>query len=115
MREWTRTSSFGTSRREGHDSSESYARAGKEKTGYATQKPEGVLKRMLTASSKRGEWVLDFFAGSGTLGAVASQLGRRYVLCDSNLAAIDVMKNRLGSSTDLLGSDVKFVEFGDAK
>ena len=87
---------------------------GKEKTGYATQKPEGVLKRMVTASSKRGDWVLDFFAGSGTLGAVAAQLGRRYVLCDKNPEAIEVMKGRLGGNSKLFASDVKFVECGSA-
>src|SRR5690606_2738294 len=51
---------------------------GKEKVGYATQKPEGIVRRMVQASSKEGDWLLDFFAGSGTLGAVAEQLGRKY-------------------------------------
>ena len=45
---------------------------GKEKTGYATQKPEGILRRIVQASSAPGDWVLDFFAGSGTTGAVAA-------------------------------------------
>lgn len=52
---------------------------GKEKTGYPTQKPEGLLRRIVAASSREDDWVLDFFAGSGTLGAVASGLGRRFV------------------------------------
>jgi site-specific DNA-methyltransferase (adenine-specific) len=68
---------------------------GREKTGYPTQKPEGVLRRIVAASSRPGAWCLDPFAGSGTLGAVCAELGRRYVLIDSNPAAIDVMRARL--------------------
>jgi site-specific DNA-methyltransferase (adenine-specific) len=49
---------------------------GSEKTGYPTQKPLGVLRRIVAASSRRGDWCLDFFAGSGTLGAAAAELGR---------------------------------------
>lgn len=67
---------------------------GKEKTGYATQKPEGILRRIVQASSRPGEWVLDFFAGSGTTGAVAGQLERRFVLIDENPEAIAVMRHR---------------------
>ncbi len=48
---------------------------GAEKTGYPTQKPEGIVRRMVLASSRPGDWCLDFFAGSGTLGAVAAQVG----------------------------------------
>jgi site-specific DNA-methyltransferase (adenine-specific) len=69
---------------------------GSEKTGYPSQKPEGVLRRIVQASSRPGDRVLDFFAGSGTLGAVAKQLGRRYVLIDSNPEAVAVMRRRLG-------------------
>jgi site-specific DNA-methyltransferase (adenine-specific) len=68
---------------------------GKEKTGYPTQKPEGIVRRMVQASSRPGDWVLDFFAGSGTLGAVARATGRRFVLVDSNPEAIEVMRTRL--------------------
>lgn len=68
---------------------------GKEKTGYATQKPEGILRRIVQASSRPGDWVLDFFAGSGTTGAVAGQLERRFVLIDENPEAIAVMRHRL--------------------
>ncbi|WOO92476.1 DNA-methyltransferase [Helcobacillus massiliensis] len=67
---------------------------GREKTGYATQKPEGVLRRIVQASSREGDWVLDFFAGSGTTGAAAAQLGRRFVLVDENPQAIEVMRER---------------------
>jgi site-specific DNA-methyltransferase (adenine-specific) len=68
---------------------------GREKTGYPTQKPEGVLRRLVAASSRPGGWCLDPFAGSGTLGAVCRQLGRRFVLVDENPVAIDVMRRRL--------------------
>ncbi|MGC8626057.1 MAG: DNA-methyltransferase [Acidimicrobiales bacterium] len=70
----------------------------KEKTGYPSQKPEGILRRVVQASSRPGAWVLDFFAGSGTTGAVARQFGRRFVLVDNNPEAVAVMYRRLGSS-----------------
>ncbi len=70
--------------------------SGSEKTGYPTQKPEGILRRIVTASSEPGDVCLDFFAGSGTLGAVARELGRRFVLIDSNPQAIEVIERRLG-------------------
>jgi site-specific DNA-methyltransferase (adenine-specific) len=69
---------------------------GRERTGYPTQKPEGLVRRFVSASSRPDGWCLDFFAGSGTLGAVCAQLGRRYVLADSNPAAVAVMEQRLG-------------------
>ena len=68
---------------------------GHEKTGYATQKPEGILRRIIQASSAEGDWVLDFFAGSGTTGAVASGLGRRFVLVDKGTDAVAVSSARL--------------------
>ncbi|MGZ4462060.1 MAG: DNA-methyltransferase [Gaiellaceae bacterium] len=68
----------------------------KEKTGYPTQKPERVLRRIVAASSARGAWCLDFFAGSGTLGAAARALGRRFVLVDSSPEAVAIMLQRLG-------------------
>jgi len=86
---------------------------GKEKTGYATQKPEGILRRIVQASSERGDWVLDFFAGSGTLGAVAQGLERRFVLIDSNPDAIAVMKRRLGYG--MLGAEVKYLDDGERR
>jgi site-specific DNA-methyltransferase (adenine-specific) len=70
---------------------------GREKTGYPTQKPEGVLRRIVAASSRPGGWCLDPFAGSGTLGAVCHGLGRRFVLVDRNPVAIEVMRERLAS------------------
>ena len=76
---------------------------GKEKTGYPTQKPEGILRRMVQASTRTGDWCLDFFAGSGTLGAAAARLGRHYVLVDNNPEAIEVMKRRL-TGAQMVGS-----------
>lgn len=70
---------------------------GKEKTGYPTQKPEGIVKRMVLASTKEGDACLDFFAGSGTLGAVALKTGRRYTLIDENDEAIRVCRDRLAA------------------
>jgi site-specific DNA-methyltransferase (adenine-specific) len=78
---------------------------GREKTGYPTQKPEGVLRRMVAASSKRGGWCLDPFAGSGTLGAVSQKLGRRFVLIDSSPTAVEVMRQRLDGSVPPVTTD----------
>ena len=72
---------------------------GAEKTGYPNQKPMGILRRIVQASSRPGERVLDFFAGSGTTGAVAAELGRRFLLVDNNPTAIQIMRARLPSST----------------
>jgi site-specific DNA-methyltransferase (adenine-specific) len=80
------------------------ATAGHEKTGYPTQKPEGIVRRMVQASTRPGDWCLDFFAGSGTLGAVAAQLGRHYVLIDSNPEAVEIMRRRLGDRTPACAS-----------
>jgi site-specific DNA-methyltransferase (adenine-specific) len=68
---------------------------GKEKTGYPTQKPTGVLRRIIQASSKEGDVVLDFFAGSGTTGFVANELGRKFLLVDSNPQALEIIHHRL--------------------
>ncbi|MFT4258119.1 MAG: site-specific DNA-methyltransferase [Microbacterium sp.] len=68
---------------------------GREKTGYPTQKPEGILRRIVAASSRPGDRVLDLFAGSGTTGAVAAALGRDAVLVDNNPEAVRVMAERM--------------------
>jgi site-specific DNA-methyltransferase (adenine-specific) len=73
---------------------------GREKTGYPTQKPEGVLRRIVQASTRPGDWCLDPFAGSGTLGSVARKLARRYVLVDSNADAVDVATRRLAAAPE---------------
>jgi len=68
----------------------------REKTGYPTQKPLGILRRIIAVHTHPGDTILDFFAGSGTTGAAAAELGRGYVLIDSNPDAIAVMERRLG-------------------
>ncbi len=76
---------------------------GKEKTGYPTQKPLGLLDRIVRASSPPDGLVLDFFAGSGTTGVAALNAGRTFILVDNNPEAIATMKIRL------MHSDVRFV------
>jgi len=68
--------------------------SGRERTGYPTQKPLGIVRRMVQASSRPGALVLDFFAGSGTAGAAALELGRRFLLVDDNPEALAVMARR---------------------
>jgi site-specific DNA-methyltransferase (adenine-specific) len=67
----------------------------RERTGYPTQKPLGILRRVVAASSRPGDLVVDWCAGSGTTGAAAAELGRRFLLIDSETAAIEVMRKRL--------------------
>ena len=76
----------------------------REKTGYPTQKPLGVLRRIVAAGSHKGDLVLDFFAGSGTTGAACLELGREFLLVDSNPQAIEVMRRRFA------GQEVTFAE-----
>jgi site-specific DNA-methyltransferase (adenine-specific) len=75
---------------------------GKERTGYPTQKPLGILRRIVEASSPPGGLVADFFAGSGTTGAACLELGRRFLLVDSNPEAIAVMQRRFVSEPRVL-------------
>lgn len=63
--------------------------------GYATQKPETLLERIITASSNEGDLVADFFCGSGTTGAVAEKLGRRWIMADLGRFAIHTSRKRL--------------------
>lgn len=65
-----------------------------ERTGYATQKPEELIRRIVLASTDVGDLCGDFFAGSGTLGAVCMGLGRSFVLCDENEDACRIMVDR---------------------
>ncbi|HEY9089056.1 MAG TPA: site-specific DNA-methyltransferase [Anaerolineaceae bacterium] len=74
---------------------------GSEKTGYPTQKPLGILRRILQASSNPGEMVLDFFAGSGTTGAACLELGRQFILVDDNPQALQVMARRFAGATGI--------------
>jgi site-specific DNA-methyltransferase (adenine-specific) len=82
---------------------------GAEKTGYPTQKPLGILRRIVQASSRPGGVVLDFFAGSGTTGAAALELGRRFLLVDHNREALEVMARRFGG-----GDGIEWVGFQPA-
>jgi len=79
---------------------------GKEKTGYPTQKPLGIIRRIIQASSKPGDTVLDFFAGSGTVGEVTYRLGRRFILIDNNAEALKVIAKRFADF-----DDVNFIGF----
>jgi site-specific DNA-methyltransferase (adenine-specific) len=82
--------------------------SGKEKTGYPTQKPLGIIRRIIQASSEPGDWVLDFFAGSGTTGVAAQELDRKFLLVEQNSEAIEVIRERLSKrNTDAL---ITFVE-----
>ena len=77
---------------------------GKEKTGYPTQKPLGILRRIISASSKEGDRVLDFFAGSGTTGHAAHELGRNFTLVDQSEESVELIAKRLsdlGASFEL--------------
>jgi len=76
---------------------------GKEKTGYPTQKPVGILRRIIQASSNKGDVVLDFFGGSGTTGEAALTLERKFILMDQNPQSITVMEKRFA------GKKVKYI------
>lgn len=80
--------------------------SGKEKTGYPTQKPLGVLRRIIAASSNPGDLILDFFAGSGTTGVAALELGRRFMLVDNNEEALRVMARRFPNR-----EEIRFIGF----
>ena len=73
---------------------------GKEKTGYPTQKPLGVLKKIIKIHTNPGDTVLDFFAGSGTTGEACASLGRNAILVDQNPQAIEIMEKRLVTYTN---------------
>ena len=69
---------------------------GKEKTGYPTQKPLGLLNRLVLAHSNPNSWCLDFCAGSGSFGEACALYQRHFVLIDSNIEAIRIQSKRLG-------------------
>jgi site-specific DNA-methyltransferase (adenine-specific) len=81
----------------------------KEKTGYPTQKPIGILNRIIAASTHKGDRVLDFFAGSGTTGASCLDLDRKFILIDNNEQALQVMARRFSGypEIDWIGFDPK--------
>lgn len=68
---------------------------GSERLGYPTQKPEGLLERIIKASSNEGDLVADFFCGSGTTAAVAEKLGRKWIATDLGKFAIHTTRKRL--------------------
>lgn len=87
---------------------------GREKTGYATQKPLGIIERIVKVHSRPKDLLVDFFAGSGTLGEAAARNGRDFLLVDNNPEAIAVMAKRLsGFSPEFVGCDevLENVEF----
>lgn len=73
----------------------------KERTGYPTQKPLGVLNRIIQASSHVGDTVLDFFAGSGTVGESCLKLNRKFILVDNNIEALEVMAKRFAGISSI--------------
>jgi site-specific DNA-methyltransferase (adenine-specific) len=89
---------------------------GHERTGYPTQKPLGIIRRIVRVHSNPGDVVLDFFAGSGTLGVAAAELERGFILVDSNPEAVGVMKERLAfanPSVEVLGAADPVSRAGD--
>ena len=73
----------------------------RQKTGYPTQKPAAIIERIILASSNPGDLVMDFFAGSGTVGECCLKLGRQFLLVDNNPEAIQVMKHRFAAAPDI--------------
>ncbi len=74
----------------------------RERTGYPTQKPLGILRRVIAASSRPDDLVVDWCAGSGTTGVAARELARSYVLCDSSADAVRIMRDRLGDDVPVV-------------
>jgi site-specific DNA-methyltransferase (adenine-specific) len=85
--------------------------SGSERVGYPNQKPLGIVRRILLASSSPGDLVVDFFAGSGTTGVAALELGRRAFLIDENEQAIDVMKWRFGGMPNVSPHSVRWERY----
>jgi site-specific DNA-methyltransferase (adenine-specific) len=87
---------------------------GREKTGYPTQKPLGIIKRIIQTSSTKNGLVLDFFAGSGTTGAACLELGRQFILVDNNPEALEVMAKRFSriNNIEWVGYD-KIIQIED--
>lgn len=81
-----------------------------ERTGYATQKPEALLRRIISASCPEGGLVADFFGGSGTTAAVAARLNRRYITVDASPASLGIIRKRLLSA----GRDASLIKQSSA-
>ena len=85
-------------------------RTSSERTGYATQKPEKLLERVIMSCSNEGDLCADFFSGSGTLGAVCEKMGRKWIMCDGGgLAAADQI-SRLGKLGGSFSLEVEHVQ-----
>ena len=82
------------------DEDVTWALSDAEDTGYPTQKPEGLLARIINASTNPGDLVIDPFGGSGTTAAVAEKLGRRWITCDFGKHAIYTIQKRLATITE---------------
>ncbi len=79
---------------------------GPEKTGYPTQKPLGIMRRIIRASSNEGDLVLDFFGGSGSTGAACLEYGRHFILIDANPQSIQIMRKRFaGQPVEWVGCE----------
>ena len=72
-------------------------RTSAERNGYATQKPEALLERIISSCSREGDICADFFAGSGTLGAVCQKMRRRWIMCDQSRLGTAAQIERMGS------------------
>lgn len=79
---------------------------GKERTGYPTQKPLRLLERIVRVHTDPGDWVVDAFAGSGTLGDAAARHGRHALLIDENPVAVGIMERRLSSCSPVVRRDL---------
>lgn len=77
--------------------------------GYATQKPEALLERIIKASSNEGMLVADFFGGSGVTAAVANRLGRKFIHCDIGINSIETTRDRLRKA----GAEFEVMEIKD--
>lgn len=84
-------------------------RTSSERNGYATQKPEKLLERIIESCSNQGDICADFFAGSGTLGAVCKKLGRKWIMCDESGLSAACQSERMGKLGDSFDVEYKDV------
>ena len=88
-----------------------YAYSPRDSWGYPTQKPDRLIRRIIEASTQKGDIVLDFFAGSGTTASVAEKLGRRWIVCDIGKFSYYTMQKRIltiQNSRDLQDEEAKY-------
>ncbi len=82
-------------------------RTSSERTGYATQKPEALLARILECSTREGDLCADFFCGSGTLAAAAQKMNRRWICCDQGKLAVSTTYRRIAELHDGVGCSIQ--------